>query len=222
MLSARFSRPAMQQLLLDVRPPNSPKLARFITGRNAELRAQLDAMLAGEADEKMVYLWGERGCGKSYLLAAWADACLEAGLSVGEGEFDDVVVLDAAQTWSDARQQEVFALYNRVRSRGGLWLVAGDAPPALLPLFADLRSRLGWGLVFQLLPLADAEKRSALVRHAAGLGFELDASLADYLLTHTSREMQHLLATLDHLDCLSLQTQRPVNLSLLKTLLAQA
>ena len=48
----------MQQLLLDIRPPAQPELARFVAGRNVELMAQLAAMLDGTAAERMVYVWG--------------------------------------------------------------------------------------------------------------------------------------------------------------------
>ena len=70
----------MQQLLLDIRPPARPELARFVAGRNVELMAQLQAMLDGTAAERMVYVWGAPGSGKSYLLAAWAHACQARGL----------------------------------------------------------------------------------------------------------------------------------------------
>ena len=211
----------MQQLLLDIRPPRQPELARFVVGRNAELMAQLTAMRDGRAVERAVYLWGERGSGKSYLLAAWANACRAAGLTVGESEGMDAVVFDGAESWSAERQREVFTVYNRVRERGGLFVAAGGVPPAQLEGLPDLRTRLGWGLVFQLLPLDDAEKRAALIECAAGLGFVLDPAVADYLLTQTRREMQRLLATVDALDRLSLATRRPITLPLLKALLAR-
>ena len=210
----------MQQLVLDIRPPSQPELARFVIGRNVELMAQLAAMCDGRAVERAVYLWGEPGSGKSYLLAAWANACRVAGLVVGESEDADAVVFDGAECWSAERQREVFTVYNRVREKGGLFVAAGAMPPAQLGILPDLRTRLGWGLVFQILPLDDAEKRAALIECAVGLGVALDPVVADYLLTHTSREMQHLLATVDALDRLSLATRRPITLPLLKTLLA--
>jgi DnaA family protein len=216
-----FAAPPMQQLVLDVRPPSAPDLARFVTGRNVELRRQLDAMRDGTASERAVYLWGEPGCGKSYLLAAWAWACGEQGMKVGTMADADAAVVDDVQKLDAVRQVEIFDLYNHVRERGGLWLAAGDRPPSDLPLLPDLRTRLGWGLVYQVLPLADSGKRAALIDYAAGCGIALDPMIADYLLTHTSRELQRLLATVDELDRLSLSTRRPITLPLLKTLLAQ-
>jgi DnaA-homolog protein len=216
-----FSRP-MQQLLLDIRPPAEPDLARFVVGRNQELMAQLQAMLDGRAAERMLYIWGEAGSGKTYLLQACAHACRRRGMTVDtSGRCEaQVVIADHADSWDAAQQQAVFAAYNKARQGGSLWLAAGRRPPAELPLVPELRTRLGWGLVFQLHALDDGEKRGALAQHAATLGFRLDPQVADYLLIHTARDMQSLLGVLEALDRYSLETQRPITLPLLRQLLA--
>ncbi len=211
----------MRQLLLDIRPPARPDLARFVAGRNVELITQLNAMLDGTATERMVYVWGAPGSGKSYLLAAWAAACEARGLSVVQGgvEAGEVVVADAVETWDEARQQAGFAAFNQVREHAGLWLAAGSVPPAELPLMLELQTRFGWGLVFQMQPLNDAEKRTALQQHAETLGFQLDPQVADYLLTRAARDMQSLLTVLEALDRISLETRRPITLPLARQLL---
>lgn len=211
----------MRQLLLDIRPPARPDLARFVTGRNGELLAQLQAMRDGVATERMVYVWGEPGSGKSYLLAAWAAACETRGLSVARGgaEAGEIVVADAMESWDAAQQAAGFAAFNQVREAGGWWLAAGRQPPAGLPLMPELQTRFGWGLVFQLQPLNDAEKRTALCRHAESLGFQLDTQVADYLMTRVARDMQSLLAVLEALDRISLETRRPITLPLARQLL---
>ena len=211
----------MQQMLLDIRPAAQPDFADFVVGRNVELIAQLDAMLGGTAHERAVYLWGESGCGKSFLLEAWARACEARGLGVARGGLAaaDVVVADAVETWDDASQRAGFAVFNEVRETGGLWLGAGHAAPADLPVMPELRTRFGWGLVFQVQGLNDDEKRDALARRAAALGFRLDPQVGDYLLTHTARDMQSLLRLLEALDRFSLEARRPITLPLLRQLL---
>lgn len=211
----------MQQLLLDIRPPSQPVLARFVAGRNIELMAQLQAMLDGTARERMVYVWGGAGSGKSYLLAAWAHACRERGLEVDATGLvaAPVVIADQVDTWDAAQQQAGFAAFNQVKEAGGLWLASGNAAPADLPLMPELQTRLGWGLVFQLIGLDDAEKRDALAQHAETLGFRLEPQVADYLLNHTARDMQSLLRVLEALDRFSLETRRPITLPLLRQLL---
>ena len=211
----------MQQLLLDIRPPAQPELARFVAGRNLELMAQLRAMLDGTAVERMVYVWGAPGSGKSYLLEAWAHACETRGLCVDRTGLvaEQGVVADQVETWDAAQQHAGFAAYNQVREAGGLWLAAGNAAPAELPLMPELQTRLGWGLVFQLQTLNDAEKHAALAQHADTLGFRLEPQVADYLLSHTARDMQSLLRVLEALDRFSLETRRPITLPLLRQLL---
>ena len=211
----------MRQLLLDIRPPARPDLARFVAGRNIELMAQLEAMLDDTATERMVYVWGAPGSGKSYLLAGWAAACAARGHVVMQNgtEAGEVVVADAVESWDAAQQAAGFAAFNQVRESGGMWLAAGSMPPAELPLMPELRTRLGWGLVFQLQPLDDAEKRTALQRHAETLGFQLDPQVSDYLLTRGARDMQSLLGVLEALDRFSLETRRPITLPLARQLL---
>ncbi|MCA1925419.1 MAG: DnaA regulatory inactivator Hda [Thiobacillus sp.] len=212
----------MRQLLLDIRPPARPELARFVVGRNDELVAQLTAMLAGTATERAVYVWGVPGSGKSYLLEAWAHACESVGKQVARGglEAATVVVADGVDNWDAAQQLAGFAVYDRVRDAGGWWLGAGRAAPAEVPLMPELRTRLGWGLVFQMASLTDADKQAALACHAESLGFRLSPAVADYLLTRGARDMQSLLATLEALDRASLESQRPITLPWVRQLLS--
>ena len=211
----------MRQLLLDIRPPARPDLTRFVVGRNGELMAQLDAMLAGRVAERAVYVWGPPGSGKSYLLEAWAHACEACGLAVARGgaAAAPVVVADQVETWDAAQQAAGFAVYNQVRDAGGWWLGAGRAAPADMPLIPELRTRLGWGLVFQMAALTDADTQAALARHAESLGFRLEPAVSDYLLTRGARDMQSLLATLEALDRASLEAQRPITLPLVRQVL---
>ena len=210
----------MQQLLLDIRPAAVPDLDQFVVGHNHELIEQLQAMLEDRAAERMVYLWGDPDCGKTYLLQAWAQACRLRGWSVDKSAQSDaqVMAIDHADEWDEAQQLAVFARYNRVRNAGGLWLAAGRLPPANLPLIPELRTRLGWGLVFQVHALNDAEKHAALAQHARSLGFYLEPQVADYLLNHYPRDLGSLLRVLDALDRLSLETKRPITLPLLRQL----
>ncbi|MHB8915180.1 MAG: DnaA regulatory inactivator Hda [Thiobacillus sp.] len=207
----------MQQLLLDIHSPALPDLAHFVVGRNHELWMQLHAMLEGQATEKMVYVWGAANSGKTYLLQAWTRACRARGITVSDiNQRAQVIVADDADNWDETQQLTGFARYNQCRETGELWLAAGKHPPSELPLMPDLRTRLGWGLVFQMQPLNDAEKRAALTQHAIGLGFELEPQVADYLLNHYPRDLGNLLRVLEALDRLSLETKRPITLPLLR------
>ena len=98
---------------------------------------------------------------------------------------------------------------------------AGALPPVDLPLRDDLRTRLGWGHVFALEPLAESDARAALRREADRRGIFLSDEVMDYLLTRFSRDLQHLMALLDRLDEFALSQHRAVTVPLLKRMFEQ-
>jgi len=84
----------------------------------------------------------------------------------------------------------------------------------------DLRTRLGWGLVFHLAPLPDEDKAAVLKHAARERGIMLADDVPAYLLTHFRRDMPSLMALFDELDRFSLEQKRAVTLPLLRTMLA--
>jgi len=194
-----------RQLALPISPPPEPTLENFVPGANAELLARLRALAAGELAESVLYLWGEPGSGRSHLLAASA----RSGLVVA----DDVERLD------EAGQIALFSAINAARETGGTVLAAGNAPPAQLALREDLKSRLAWGLVYQVKPLTDAEKALYLHGEAARRGLKLSDEVVWYLLTHVRRDLHSLTGLLDRLDRTSLEQRRAITLPLVRELI---
>lgn len=206
----------MTQLLLGISPEWVPTLDNFVAGRNVELLAALRQALAG-GGERSFYLWGEAGSGRSHLLQAVAGASYACGaVPVAAG----VVAVDDVETLDEAAQVALFELYNRQRESGGLLLVSGPVAPAHLEVRDDLRTRLGWGLVYQVHALNDAEKAEALRQHAMARGLELPQEVTTYLLRHGRRDLPVLLATLDALDELCLRLKRVASVPLLKEVMA--
>jgi DnaA-homolog protein len=68
----------------------------------------------------------------------------------------------------------------------------------------------------QMHPLADEEKRAALLDHAAARGLRLGDEIVEYLLARHARDMGSLVALVDALDRYSLQTRRAITLPLLR------
>ena len=93
-------------------------------------------------------------------------------------------------------------------------LVAGNAPPAQLPLREDLKSRLAWGLVYHVKPLTDDERAAYLRAESGRRGMHVPEEIIGYLLTHMRRDLPTLVAILDELDRLSLELKRPITLPL--------
>jgi DnaA-homolog protein len=205
----------MRQLVLEISPQPVPTLESFVTGRNGELVAKLQDLAAGKLTETVVYLWGEKGSGRSHLLGATLRAAANpARISVS----DDVDSLD------EPSQIALFNRINEIRERaleqGGTLLAAGSAPPAQLALRDDLKSRLAWGLVYQVRTLADEEKATYLREAAARRGLRIADEVVAYLLAHVRRDLPTLVSILAHLDEYSLSRQRPLTLPLVREALA--
>jgi DnaA family protein len=211
----------MKQLLLDIKPPALPTLDNFIVGRNAEALASLKAALNRHAQSNFIYLWGEIGAGKSHLISALkqctskALACEPISMRPTEACFflDDVHLLD-----NDA-QINLFNTYNQLKETGGTLISTGLHAPTQMGLRDDLATRLAWGLVYQLHPLNDDEKASALKQHATERGMKLPDEVTDYCLRYLRRDLPNLMAILDALDEWSLTEKKPVTVPMLKKLL---
>lgn len=212
----------MRQLLLQLAPAPAPTLDNFVPGRNGAALQALRDVAGGTAAERFIYLWGEPGSGRTHLLRGLTQAArsrnaqyLGSAVDIGAADVG-LIAVDDVQTLSADAQVRLFDLYNRMRAAAGSLVASGDAAPAQLALRADLRSRLGWGLAFQLHPLSDAEKAAALREHAHGRALDLPEEVIAYLLRHARRDMSSLIGILDALDRYSLEHKRPVTLPLVR------
>lgn len=223
-----------RQLLLDFGGPPSATFDNFITGANTELVTQFatlnETLANGNATDRSFYLWGEVGSGRSHLLHA---LCHRAGAgrarlagpwaALAAFEFDPALALyaiDDCDALSPVQQIAAFNLFNEIKAHSNSAFIAtGQVPPRALTIREDLRTRLGWGLVYQLIALDDVGKLEALISAAQARGITLTAEVPPYLLTHFRRDMPTLIGLLDALDRFSLEQQRPITLPLLRTML---
>ena len=117
------------------------------------------ALAAGELPEAIVYLWGERRQ-RAHAPAARGDA-----RQPGPGR---------RRRRRDARRRPPSRRSSTPSTRrataSAAVLAAGNAPPARLDLREDLRTRLAWGLVYQLQPLSDADKAAPPARRGRAPG----------------------------------------------------
>jgi DnaA family protein len=209
MLDSKVFAILMRQLPLPISAAAQPSLDNYLAGPNAEALERVRALAAGRLGERILYLWGERGCGRTHLLQAAAQANPE------------LFTADDVQTLDPQAQQVLFVAINSARDGGPAVLAAGNAPPASLALRDDLRTRLAWGLVYQLKPLTDPDKARYLRAEAAHRGLELSDEVVWYLLNHLPRDLASLRAVLDRLDRHSLAHQRPVTLPLVRDALSK-
>ena len=218
----------MKQLVLDLGAEPAHSLDTFQVGENAELAHLMHQFAQRASREHFAYLWGDTGAGKTHLLQALAasPASRYIPFDAPADQFvhsPDVTLylLDDTDRLSPRRQIDAFALFNQIREHGAYMVSTGPVPPAVLGVREDLRTRMGWGLVYQIKGLSDDEKIAALTQAAEARGLTLSASVLPYLLSHFKRDMRSLATMLDALDQYSLETQRPVTLPLLRDLLLQ-
>ena len=223
----------MKQIPLPITPPPAEGFDSLVVGRNAAALQHLRSLAVAAGASAPVYLWGDVGTGKTRLLRALAVQRQAEGERVGWFDAADalpwvlddawsLVVVDRCDALDAAHQQAAFALFVEAGSHGVQWAAAGRLPPVDLVLRDDLRSRLGWGHVFALQPLAEGETRAALRREADRRGIFLSDEVMDYLLTRFRRDLGHLMALLDRLDGFALAEQRSVTVPLLKKMLSEA
>ncbi|MGC1182234.1 DnaA regulatory inactivator Hda [Legionella sp.] len=226
-----------KQLALAIKLNNEATLADFHWGSNALLQQQLNHMLTLKED-RLLYLWGSKGCGKSHLLQAscqsinttqsaiylplnllkeWGPQTIEGLEDQDLICIDDINVIAQDSAWEEA----LFHLYNKIKdTEQSLLIISGNQPPTMLPIkLADLCSRLSWGLVIQLMELSDEDKINTLKLHALKRGFDLPGSVGQFLLNRCSRNMHDLHQLLNRLDDASLAAQRKITIPFVKAIL---
>lgn len=216
----------MKQLVLDLGADPAHSLDTFQVGENAELAHLMHQFAQRASREHFAYLWGDTGAGKTHLLQALAATPHSRYIACDAPAADFVFapeitlyLLDDCDRLSPARQIDAFALFNQIREHEAYMVSTGPVPPAVLPVREDLRTRMGWGLIYLIHGLSDDQKIAALTQAAEARGLTLSASVLPYLLSHFKRDMRSLATMLDALDQYSLETQRPVTLPLLRDLL---
>lgn len=201
-----------------------PKVAPLLRA----LQSQMD-----DDGEPVIYVYGPAGSGKSHLLQACCQESAAAAVYLplanmreypaedvlqGVGQLARVCIDDIHCVLGDAQwEAALFALYNTARSNGCRLVVAGNAAPRALQVnLADLRSRLSWGIVYQLESGSDSDKSAILQFRAQRRGLSLPESVAAYIVSRAPRAMDQLLGVLDALDSASLRQQRAITIPFVK------
>jgi DnaA-homolog protein len=223
----------MEQVPLALAPAPAPTLDSFVPGSNAAAVQHLRGLaVAGPGAPTPVYLWGPSGSGKTHLLQGLAaaqvndtpntTACFtpHTPLPWHLPPQTQLVLLDNCEQLSSSAQHAAFVLFNEVTALGLPFVAAGQWPPVDLPLRDDLRTRLGWGHVFALQPLSEAETQQALQAEAHRRGFSLDDGVTSFLMTRFARDLSHQMHLLAALDHYGLVKARRVTVPLVRDMLA--
>ena len=225
----------MTQIALDIGLASVPSFDNFFAGPNEAALKHLQLWTSNSLRSPVpTYLWGETGSGKTHLLKAVSEALHVQGARVGwmdasslePPEFNEswaAVVLDECHLYTAVQQQVAFNWFvNALNAADGhpRWVLAASRlPPADLALREDLRTRLGWGHVFELHALTEPERRAVLRVEADARGVFLSDEAMDFMLRRFSRDLSSLMQLLDKLDGYALQTQRAITIPLIKAML---
>ena len=192
-------------------------------------------------NQRWIYWWGPEGSGRTHLLKAMTNSAADAGLVyfsltanepstwvrleekmdlLAQSDMSSVITVDDVDRLDERLVGALFRILNGVQASKAIHiLMAGKAAPAMLELREDLRTRLGWGLVFQTELLDDDAKIQALEQAAQARGLVLSPDVLPWLLSRFYRDMPNLMALIDALDAYSLETKRAVTLPLVRELL---
>jgi DnaA family protein len=226
------------QLPLNIQLNDISTFTNFYNGNNQAVVKHLQDSLQ-LSDHPIIYIWGQEGTGKSHLLQASCHLAQQLNFSASYLPFtdfahwqthvldglelcdliciDDIEQIAGQPLWEEA----CFNLYNRIQAAGKrLFISAPTLPQGLNLQLADLSSRLAWGLVLKVYPLADEDKLIALQLRAKNRGLQLSDEVARFLLQRCPRNMQNLFAALEKLDQASLAAQRRLTIPFIKQVLA--
>lgn len=227
-----------QQLVLNLRHPNTATFTNFYPGDNDALLTMLQNITTTTPLMHYLYLWGEAGSGKSHLLMACCAYYRERNVTAtyiplrdlkGSSphilenlENIDLVCLDDIDTvikqphWAEA----ILHCFNRLQQlQRHIIISARISPTAIVCPLADLTSRLAGGVTQQIQPLNNDQKIHALQFAATHLGLTLSNQTATFLLNHCERDTNSLFYLLKKLDDASLQAQRNLTIPFVKKIL---
>ena len=192
-------------------------------------------------NQRWIYWWGPKGSGRTHLLSAIGEAAQQLGLehvslspnepiswvrleeklpALSSSNKPSVITVDDVDRLDERLVASLFRILNEIQGSQAIHIfMAGNAAPGALTLREDLRTRLGWGLIFQTHLLGDDEKIEALQQAAQARGLVLSPDVLPWLLNRFYRDMPNLMALIDALDAYSLETKRAVTLPLVRELL---
>jgi chromosomal replication initiation ATPase DnaA len=174
---------------------------------------------------RVMFLVGPEGAGKSHLAAIWAEQsgarstsahALTATQVPGALATGALVIEDLKA--NDVDDRALFHLLNLAREDDAFVLMTARVLPAEVEL-RDLRSRLRAVPIVQLLPPDDHLFRALIVKFCADRQLAVDETVVSYLTTRLERSYAAVRQAVELLDTEALRLGRPVTRALAAELL---
>lgn len=174
---------------------------------------------------RVMFLVGPEGSGKSHLASIWAEQsgarstsahALTATEVPGTLATGALVIEDLKS--ADIDERALFHLLNLAREDGAFVLMTARVPPMEVEL-RDLRSRLRAVPIVQLMPPDDHLFRALIVKFCADRQLAVDEAVVGYLTTRLERSYAAVRQAIELLDAEALRLGRPVTRALAAELL---
>ena len=237
-----------RQFALDISKTPLPSLNNFITStHSAEQGFSITEILKHISkcwkkntpipeNFSWIYCWGNHGSGKTHLLKAMeiqanianiSQLFLSPGntnawkeLEKNIAKLPAAIFIDDVDQLNQDEQALLFRAQIEAKEQTHVFLmIAGASSTSSLLLREDVRSRLSWGLNFELSVLSDAEKILAINQIAQERGIILSPEVPLWLLSNFHRDLPSLLSLIEALDHFSLERKRAITLPLLREFL---
>ncbi|WP_111978506.1 DnaA regulatory inactivator Hda [Algibacillus agarilyticus] len=229
------------QLTIDFAVDREDSLENFYTQGNEVLISALADFVQAKSlkpSDSILYIYGQRGTGKSHLLQAISQFTADQNIicqyipmkafvqydcdaTLGMEQFDilcvdDIDLLNINHDW----QQAMFDLINRVVENGKKIIFSAKSKPADCQFhLADLVSRLEWGAIWRLEMLSDEQQIELMQFRANCKGMVLADDVANFIHVRLSRDPHIIMQCLEKLDKLSLEAQRRLTIPFVKSVM---
>ena len=220
----------MSQMALPLRLADHAVFESYLNIGNEALVATLVELADGTGPG--CWLWGPAATGKTHLLQAVCERAGDRSVYVplgmladaGPGILDglasrDLICVDDmdAVAGNEAWEGALFDLCNQILDADRILIVsAAMSLRACSIALPDLQSRLARLPTFQVRPLGEQERASALQLRARHRGLDLPDDTARYLLNRSRRDMASLYELLDKLDLEALRAKRRLTIPFVK------
>ena len=194
-----------------------------------------------------IFIYGASGLGKTHLLQAIGNACLELGKKViyatsanfindftshlknstmekfhEEYRNCDALLIDDVQFFgkTDKIQEEFFFTFNEVKENFGQIVMTSDNPPNMLKGITErLKSRFANGIIADITP-PELETKMAIIRKKCEFsGISLDDKIISYIATSMGDNIREIEGMITSINAMSRLINQEINLDIVNSIL---
>jgi DnaA family protein len=219
----------MQQLGLPISLNAKMRLDNFSGQGNQALLAFIDSLFT-QLNAAVVFIVGDVSSGKTHFLQGCIFRALAQNLNAIYLDLAqsslipnlatltacDWIAVDNIEQLNPNQQQQLFDLYNQIKTTKTKLVVSAKSLPSELNLLKDLKTRLSLAVVYRLDRLDDDEKIGLIQAQMQAKNIRVDYKIYAYLFKHFSRDLRVVLALMAELERKSLQQKSVISITFIK------